>query len=632
MRFKLTIVLILLNVALFGVIFYLERESASEYRFTKEHRLVLAPGLVEDADSLRIEGPQMPNSWVLSRKADEWLLIEPVQWPANYFAVNRILNQLKFLEWETRFSVDEIKKSGRSLADYGLDKPKVVLTIKRAEKETHITIGESTQIGNRLYILSPDQTEVYVINRELLDSISVDFGELRSQNIFNIPLFEVRSISMQRSTDQRNPTLRLTRGQDGWRFESPIQIAADSQRVEGVINNLNGLRVISFHPPDSAAQGLSNPSMRLTLEGNNRRQTILLGNSVSAEDGPPQYYAKLSASPAVFSVPAASFDSFWETQENLRDKKFALFDPLKLTTIEIGMADRNVTLQKLETGAWQVLQVNADGGLDSWPADPKVTAEVIRELSEVEAQRFVSNAPSASDLNDYGLVEPQRRIVLRSEEESVLLLGDFNLEEKLIYSKLAAEPYVYMVETDLLHLLEVSALHYRQRILEEQPPAARIQSILLRNLEEERTTLELSIEPSVENWPDLLKDYPEEKREAILSLLENLRRFEVKDYIRNTFSDVFQLDAGKALPWKFQLTAGINLPGGSEAQLLTRTYFFTERVGGTTQFGGSPHHHVVFRVNQNMLDALFPLTFESNEPDLDSFAPSEIEPTQPVAH
>ena len=625
MRFKLTVILILLNIALFGVIFYLEKEAASEYRFTRDNPLVLAPGLVEEADSLHIEGPQLSQRWVLARRADEWFLAEPVQWPANYFAVNRILNQLKFLEWETRFSVEEVIKSGRSLADYGLDEPKAILTIKRAEEETLITIGESTQIGNRLYILSPDQSEVYVINRELLDSISIDLEELRSQKIFDIPLFEVRSISMQKSTNQRNPAMRLTRGQDGWKFEAPIQIAADSQRVEAVINNLNGLSVISFHSPDPATQGLNNPSIRLTLEGNNRREMILLGNSVPVETGPPQYYAKLADSPTVFTVPAAPFDTLWETQENLRDKNFLSFDPRGLTAIEIGIAELNVTLQKLETGAWQVLQMKAGGGLDSWPADPRITAEVIKELAGIEAQRFVSNAPSASDLKEYGLVEPQRRIVLRSDTEKTLLLGDLDVDENLIYAKLDAEPFVYKVETDLLHLLKVNALHYRQRVLEEQPRAARIQSIILRDLEENYTLLELSIDPNSETWTDVLKDRPEEEREAVHSLVANLRRFEVKDYLRNTFSDAFNLDAGKSLPWKFSLKADINLPGGSEAQVLTRTYFFTERVGGTTQFGGSPHHHAVFTVNQYLLDALFTLTFDRQPLDLESMDPAKPE-------
>ena len=145
------------------------------------------------------------------------------------------------------------------------------------------------------------------------------------------------------------------------------------------------------------------------------------------------------------------------------------------------------------------------------------------------------------------------------------------------------------------------------------------------NLEENNTLLDLNIDPNSETWTDILKDRPEEEREAIHSLVQNLSRFEVKDYLRNSFSDAFNLDASKSLPWKFKLTAGINLPGGSEAQVLTRTYFFTERVGGTTQYGGSPHHQVVFTVNQYLLDALFTLTFDRQPLDLESMEPAKPE-------
>ena len=37
-----------------------------------------------------------------------------MQWSANYFAINRILNQLQFLEEEASFPVDDIEKTGQS--------------------------------------------------------------------------------------------------------------------------------------------------------------------------------------------------------------------------------------------------------------------------------------------------------------------------------------------------------------------------------------------------------------------------------------------------------------------------------------------------------------------------------------
>ena len=96
-------------------------------------------------------------------------LIEPMQWSANYFAINRILNQLQFLEEEASFSVDEIEKTGQSLADYGLENPLLKIVIAKGDETVSISIGTLTEIGNNVYFLGPDAQEIFVVNRQVID-------------------------------------------------------------------------------------------------------------------------------------------------------------------------------------------------------------------------------------------------------------------------------------------------------------------------------------------------------------------------------------------------------------------------------------------------------------------------------
>ena len=156
MRYKFTILLIIINLSLFSLIFYVDKKAATIGAFERAKRLVFPPGFVEDSDRLEIEGQKLTHNWVLLRKMELWMLDSPINWPANIYAVTRMLNQLKILEWETRFSVSEIKKTGRSLADYGLEEPKLTLSLSHSGKEKTLKIGESTEIGNRLYNLSPE--------------------------------------------------------------------------------------------------------------------------------------------------------------------------------------------------------------------------------------------------------------------------------------------------------------------------------------------------------------------------------------------------------------------------------------------------------------------------------------------
>ncbi len=624
MRYKFTILLVILNLGLFSLIFYLEKQAATIGAFERAKRLVFPPGFVEDSDRLEIEGRELTQNWALVRKMDQWFLDSPINWPANIYAVSRMVNQLKFLEWETRFSVGEIKKAGRSLADYGLEDPKAILSLSHGDKKKELKIGESTEIGKRLYILSPAEEEVYVVNRELLQSITVDLQDLRSQNIFDIPLFEVRSISIQ-ITAPSNLKVRLARNDKNWVFESPIQTEADSQRVMNTINRLTGLKVIDFQGTDRAQEISANPSLRITLEGNNRRQTLLVGEELT-EDERKIYFARMDGNPTVFTLAAAPINDLRDVQESLRNKSFVDINPLALTSIEIVMSNTSVELQKLETGTWQVLQSNNTGDLSTWTADPQLLNEVISALHEMEAVQFISDAPSAADLEKYGFNDPQRRVVLQTQDKTTLLIGDLDSESELLFAKMTDSPTIYKIKKDILHLLKTRALYYRLRVLEELPQGARVQRISLTDTVNETIVFDKEIDLSNESWSLVLKEYPEKKQKAILELIDTVRKFEVKEYIRNEFSSRFEL-GDKEFPWIFRLDVEIHLPGGNEDRMQNRTFSFSERLGGTTQIGGSPDADVVFSINQNLIDSLFELTFEQKSPDDKGLAEEPLPPS-----
>ena len=623
MRYKFTILLIIINLSLFSLIFYVDKKAATIGAFERAKRLVFPPGFVEDSDRLEIEGQKLTHNWVLLRKMEQWMLDSPINWPANIYAVTRMLNQLKFLEWETRFSVSEIKKTGRSLADYGLEEPKLTLSLSHSGKEKTLKIGESTEIGNRLYILSPEEEEIYVVTRELLQSISVDLQDLRNQNIFDIPLFEVRSISIQ-ITNPSNLKVRLARNDKNWVFESPIQTEADSQRVMNTINRLTRLKVINFQGTGPAQEILANPSFRITLEGNNRRQTVLVGEELT-ENGQKSYQARMESNPTVFTLAAAPIHNLRDVQESLRDKSFVDINPSELTSIEIVMSNASVELQKLETGIWQVLQSNNTGDFSTWTADPQLLNEVISALHEMEAVQFISDAPSVADLEKYGFNNPQRQVILQTQNKSTLLIGDLDPKSRLLFAKMIDSPTIYKIKKDILHLLKTRALYYRLRVIEELPQGARVQRISLTDSVSGTVIFDKKIDPSSESWSKVLKEYPEKKKKAILALTDTMRKFEVKEYIRNTFSSRFKL-GDKEFSWRYHLNTEIHLPGGNEDRIQNRTFSFSERLGGTTQIGGSPDSYVIFTIKQNLIDSLFELTFDHTPPHGKGLAKEPLPP------
>ena len=96
MRFRFTIFLLVANLALFAAIWGLEREKSSD----SAERRDMAPITL-----LEIEGKSVEKPRILKLENNRWRIVSPIEWPANLFAVNRIINKLEFLEKETGFSV-----------------------------------------------------------------------------------------------------------------------------------------------------------------------------------------------------------------------------------------------------------------------------------------------------------------------------------------------------------------------------------------------------------------------------------------------------------------------------------------------------------------------------------------------
>jgi len=438
MRTKVTLVLLLLNVALFFFIFQFERHWRTEENWKEARRRVLGP---EAADIRSLEITTATYRLALEKRGDTWFVTHPIEWPANPNAVNRIVNDLQFLEHETSFQVRDLEKNGQSLADYGLDQPKLTVSFRSGIdalnaqpstlNSTQLRLGDTTKDNIRLYVLSPDGSRIHVVNQSLARGLALTFEELHADSLFTIPVFEARSLNLQTPPPA---TLRVRLRRDGsrWTFEAPISARASKNATELAINSLNALRVRSFvtdNPPSPLPS--DRPELRVSLEGNGRRETLLLGAAIgpaaistgAAPSPDIEYYAQLEGRDAVFtvSIPAALKSVLDRAQETLRETRILDFDPRAVTSVTLAAPGQSpVTLQRLETGAqpadsaaWQiVLRGDGNQGPQTLTAERAAVTRLLEQLSLLSAQRFESDAPRDADLEAWGFNRPEREISL----------------------------------------------------------------------------------------------------------------------------------------------------------------------------------------------------------------------------
>ena len=676
MRTKVTLVLLLLNVVLFFFLFTFVRKWQTDRIWEESRRRVLGPE-VAAIQSLEIAGGRLAEPVRIEKRPDGWMLTKPIEWPANPHAITRLLNELMFLEHETSFLVKDLPKSGLSLADYGLDKPRLTLTFAAGMsgsagaaplKTVVLRVGDTTKVGNRLYVLSPDGERIHVVGRSLADSVALTLEQLRADTIFNVPLFEVRSFNLQTAAPA-NLRIRLRREGPLWSFEAPILTRANRTEVELAINGLNALRTRSFVDPaavPSDQTGLANPALRLTLEGNGRRETLLLGNAVAAAgaeakpsaDGSDaveaaaepatELYAKMEDRAPIFTVafPDRLFGLLRNAQEELRDKHLLTFDPRALTSITLVAPNRpELTLQRLETGRqpldtdpWQVVTRAANQAPQTLPADLPRVQRVIQQLYLLQALKFLRDAPQAIELESWGFNRPEREITLSFAAKGApaaaslppapaavtLLLGIASERENRAYAKLANEPFVYLVDPEILRETPVTVNYYRDRLLRELPAGASITGVALTDTAANTEIFARQLTGN-ETWDQAAAAMPEPRRAALLTLLEQLRSLRAKSFVLESFPPAVEI-AGEARPWKYKLEATVALVGGTGTQTTPYTLFFTERTGGGTQLAGWPERNVVFEADQKLLDALFTFTFGPHDPGPASPPPPSAAP------
>jgi Domain of unknown function (DUF4340) len=683
MRTKVTLVLLLLNVVLFFCIFTVVHRWRTDALWEESRTRVLGPEAAT-IQSLEIAGSQFATPIRLEKRPEGWMIAKPIEWPANPHAVSRILNELMLLNHFTSFLVKDLSKSGLSLADYGLDKPKITLSFSAGVdngpaghagpvplKTVTLRIGDTTKVGNRLYVLSPDGQRIHVVSRSLADSLALTLNQLQADTIFNILLFEVRSFNLQTGAPT-NLRIRLRLDGSRWLFEAPILARADRIQVERAVNALNALHTRSFFDtaavPASDRTGLNNPAFRLTLEGNGRRETLLLGSPVpaaesaavkSAADEPPadpatEYYAKMDDRAPVFTVlfPDHLFGTLRNAQDDLRDKHPLSFDPRALTSLTLAAPNRpELTLQRLgnpgqpqPTDPWQVVTHAANQAPQTLPAELPLVQRLIEKLSSLQALKFLRDAPQNIELENWGFNRPEREITLNFSTKgafaeggstalsssATLLVGVANERDGFARAKLANEPFVYLVDPEILRESPVTVNYYRSRLLRELPAGARITGISLRDTATKTEIFARRLAEG-ETWSHALAAEPETKRTALLGLLDQLGNLRAKDFVLDSFPSTVEI-GGEKRPWKYALEATISLVGGTGGQTDAITLFLTERTGGGTQFAGSPGFNVVFEADQKLLDSVFTLTHGPQEPMPVSPAPAAVEAAKPAGH
>ncbi|MDR1497790.1 MAG: DUF4340 domain-containing protein, partial [Puniceicoccales bacterium] len=443
MRLRITIILLLANAATFGLIWKIEHDQE---RTPAVRTPLFAPVIRE----ITLDGPGVPQPYTLTKNQGRWSVTAPFAWEAAPAAVEYIIEQLRFIDTESGFTLAEAKANGSSLASYGLEKPEARISVhgEGTSAPVIIHIGRVGAVGDAtpVYVLTPTERIIPVPPRLYADLMRPP-ASLRTDTIFTIGPFEVRNITIRPPThdiriqrdfrpQSNNADTRLH-----WRFETPFKAEASRPLVEASLGQLTSLRHQRFFPtppsPEALQQyGLVPPLLRITLESSNRIQSLLLGSrDPSSPPSAPTLFAKLENNNALFTIREDDVKIWREASSLLREREFIRFQPEQLTEITIHKDTSKLVFHRLGDhaatpphGEWNIPAIPGTTAKTTLATDPAIMRTLIESLRRLAARThpqntippaqqwlcnaFVSDNPTAAQLKTLSLDKPTLRVEL----------------------------------------------------------------------------------------------------------------------------------------------------------------------------------------------------------------------------
>lgn len=245
----------------------------------------------DKAIRVKIQGGE---SFELAKVDGRWSIVSPVSARANPDKVDTLLGTIRDISVK-RFVDDNPK----NLAPYGLDKPRLVITVELARPEPTTTSSKPAtkpvkpQKGKVLSIAFGSATEenvfakladkpwVFEVAKFTLESLQPKLSEIRDKHVLDIP--EKAQIVMIDTYLSKGGSSRLKKLGKDWSMQRPFKGKCDNKAVEQLISTLRKLQADDFqdNPASLAAFGLNPPvgKIALHLRAGGKVVSLLIGNT-----------------------------------------------------------------------------------------------------------------------------------------------------------------------------------------------------------------------------------------------------------------------------------------------------------------------------------------------------------------
>ncbi len=529
---RTTVVLLLANLIAFGLVW---RAMSGQTTAAVSQTQLFPP------DPTRVAIAEGPARLLLERRTTGWRVLEPFDWPANVWTVQRLIDELRFISPESGFEVAEVTANGASLKDYGLEPARwtVKVTGESAGQKDSVEVKIGVQPSTRRhFLLTEDGRRIIPLPEAMAAALGANAESYRVDRIFEIADFEARAVLVRQREQNAEAVTSLVaeaRPRIGrrvqlpeWRFEAPYDALADPDATGRAVAALANMRAAKFADLAEEATGLNTPSLRLALEGNARRQVLLVGRPAPGQ--PHLLCAKLEENAAVFLIEARELREWLAPRATLADTRPADFDPALVTGFTVSAGGRTITLHRLdglgEEARWEIPVAPGSTATKRREADARLVGRFLDGLSQLRASRRPPAAPGGLTLpavREPVAGAPTQSVELEFGSERIVL--GFSADPgngagtRLVHAK--GSPLAAVCDVSFLdggqQNVEPSA--WRRRTVASLPQGARVSGLRLTSRADGKVIGEARLGPDG-NWAGTGRLDPASARRVALAFAE----------------------------------------------------------------------------------------------------------------
>lgn len=409
-----------------------------------------------DAKTLALKYPA--ETIDLEQKGDDWVIKGDRELAADGGAVMGILSALSSARVE-----EFVDSAGSDLAEYGLDKPRIEVTVGLGTAgQNGLLIGSTKEPDfeeqdpnqpappeSKVYVKRTGDSEVMLVNANLYDSCLKDRTDLRDKTIVKLDQPDVTRLAYTvggKSVELVKEPAKKAEQQATWQLKQPADLPADEKVVSGLLSTIDLLRATAFvdAPGDLAQYGLAKPQGRIEVrQGKDENlPAILLGKEATDHTG---LYVMRDGGKLVYKVRASFADDLETDPNRLRDLLVMEVDRTKVKEISLRQANGDlVVLTATGANEWQVTKP------EEQEADSGRVGAVLTSLEAVRGNEYVTD--KADDLKPYGLDKPAvtATITLDDGSKQTLYLGEDPKGGLGVYLKAQGKDAIFRSDSGLI--------------------------------------------------------------------------------------------------------------------------------------------------------------------------------------